>query len=106
MTVEQEVLNSACDDWENLEQIYRSIVFEFFEENYDPNDAQTYYWRDRQTGLTLASIIGCVVKLVETRMLDARTENGEETIVVNIANIAEVWLKSSSSGMEYLRASL
>ena len=106
MTIEQEVLNAACDDWENLEQMYRSIVFEFFSENYDPANAQTYCWRDRQSGFTLANIADCVARLVETGMLDARTEDGGEINNVKYESIMTIWFKSSTIGMEYLQSSL
>ena len=106
MTIAQEVLNAACDDWENLEQIYRSIVFEFVSENYDASDASTYHWRDRQSGITLADIIGCISKFVETGMLDARAEDGEVLTSLSNENIAMIWFKSSKIGMEYLQSSL
>ena len=106
MTIEQEVLNAACDDWENLEQMYRSIVFEFVADDYDATDPRTYCWRDRQSGFTLAGIVDCIAKLVEMGMLDGRAEDGKAKIDVSNEKIAMCWFKISQSGMEYLENSM
>jgi hypothetical protein len=45
---ERLVLNAAADDIENLEQIYRSVSLEFSAENYEPDNPQAFYWRERQ----------------------------------------------------------
>ena len=102
LTVEQEILNAASDDWESLEQIYRSVCLEFSAENYVPDDPSAFYWRDSNRGISLAQIADATVQLVESGLLQARVEDG--TFIPQIAGdqLWRCWYKSSEKGRQTL----
>lgn len=84
------VLNATSDDFENLEQIYRSICLEFSAERYDPSDPQSFYWREGADAVPLSEIVEALRFLVDHHMLSARLPQGD--IVAPLSNeLSYLW---------------
>ena len=66
------ILNSALDDWENLEQIYRSICLEFSPERYNPSDSNSFYWREATAHVPLSELVDELRSLVDHGLLSVR----------------------------------
>lgn len=62
------VLNSTADDFEDLEQIYRSINLEFCPQE----SGASLHWRDAKDRVSLADIADCIRDLVDQGLLTAR----------------------------------
>ena len=75
-SIEQLVVNAASDDFENLEQIYRSISLEFSSENFKPTDPKSFYWREAPDAPSLGAVADAIQKLTVEGLLQARTESG------------------------------
>jgi hypothetical protein len=71
------ILNATSDDFENLEQIYRSVCLEFSPEHYDPNNSKSFYWRESANAPSLAELAEAVKKLALEGVLEAKTEAGK-----------------------------
>lgn len=103
---EQLVLNAGCDDFENLEQVYRSIALEFSAENFDPSDVKSFYWRQRIGAPSLAEIADTIKKLITEGLLEARTESGTPPNTEgDSAFVWRTWFRTTERGMEVLRRS-
>jgi hypothetical protein len=74
--IEQLVLGAASDDFENLEQIYRSLCLEFSPEKYKPSDPKSFYWREATNAPSLAEIADAIRILTVEGLLEGRTESG------------------------------
>ncbi len=98
MTIEQEVLDATCDDWESLDQILLSVRFEFASEHYNPDNANVHYWRDRNPSLTLAKIVSTIKTLVELGQLEARREDRCSTTTVNSEEVISGWFRITKAG--------
>jgi hypothetical protein len=72
------VLDSTADDWENLEQIYRSVCLEFSAENYNPADAKSFYWRESSAQIQLSDVIDELRSLVEGGLMTVRNPDGSD----------------------------
>jgi hypothetical protein len=72
-----EVLNATADDWENLEQMYRLICFEFSAENYAEREKGAYYLRPAKGAPLLQEVADRIGPLVEAGLLEGRLEDGE-----------------------------
>ena len=106
LTVEQEVLNAASDDWESLEQIYRSVCLDFSAENYVPDDPTAFYWRDSNRGFSLAQLAEATIQLVDSEMLQARLEDGTFVATVSENQLWRCWFKTSEKGKQALHDSI
>ncbi len=102
LTVEQEVLNAASDDWESLEQIYRSVCLEFSAENYVPDDPSAYYWRESNRGISLAQLANATIQLVNNGLLHARLEDGAFLSNVSGNQLWQCWFKATDAGRKVL----
>lgn len=71
------VLNSTSDDFENLEQIYRSVCLEFSSKNYDPSNRESFYWREAEEAVPLADIIDAIRYLVHEGLLSVQLLDGD-----------------------------
>jgi hypothetical protein len=71
------VLNATADDFENLEQIYRSMALEFSAERYSTSDTKAFYWRESADCVPLSEIVEAVRFLVDHHMLSIRLSEGE-----------------------------
>lgn len=84
------VLNATADDFENLEQIYRSINFEFCSEPQSTFDQTTVYWREVKDGLLLTEISDSIRELVHRGLLLVKPlESDHQRIVSN--DLSFVW---------------
>jgi hypothetical protein len=73
---QRRVLNAAVDDFENLEQIYRSICLEFSSERYNASDGGAFYWRESADAIPLSEIVDAIQSLVGQGLLAARLVEG------------------------------
>lgn len=67
--VQRLILGAASDDFEDLEQIYRSICLEFSPERYDPNDPNAFYWRESADRVRLEEVLDNLKTLVDRGLL-------------------------------------
>jgi hypothetical protein len=74
-----EVLNATADDWENLEQIYHLVCFEFSSDNYDNRGAGAYYLRPARGAPSLEEIADCIRDLFTAGLLEARLDDEKAT---------------------------
>jgi hypothetical protein len=95
-----EVLNATADDWENLEQIYRMVCFDFSAEQYESRDQGAFYWRAAQGAPSLEEVADRVCELVEARLLTAR--QGESGLPVDEFNdrgyVWRAWFRMTAAG--------
>jgi len=85
-----EILDATADDWENLEQIYQAVCFEFSAEDYDARDAGAYYLRPARGAVLLEEIADRIPGLVAAGLLAARWgESGES--VKGLDDLSYVW---------------
>jgi hypothetical protein len=68
-----EILNATADDWENLEQIYQMLCFDFSAENYAQSEQGAYYMRPAKVAPPLEEIADRIMDLVESGLLEVRT---------------------------------
>lgn len=106
LTIDQEVLNAVSDDWESLEQIYRSITLEFSSERYSPDDPASFYWRDSGRGFSLPQISECIERLVREGLLKARREDGSFVDSVADGEVLRCWFFASDLGRQWLNDSI
>ncbi len=106
LTLEQEVLNAASDDWESLEQIYRSIALDFSAEHYSADNRASYYWRDSGRGFSLSQISDAIQRLVGDGLLKAKREDGTSVNTVANGEVLQCWFLISDSGREWLNSSI
>ncbi len=102
LTIDQEVLNAVSDDWESLEQIYRSITLDFSAERYSANDPTSFYWRDSGRGFSLTQISETIERLVRDGLLKARREDGIFVDSVADGEVLQCWFFVSDAGREWL----
>jgi hypothetical protein len=67
-----EVLNATADDWENLEQIYHQVCFDFSAEHYAEQDKGAYYLRPGRGTPLLEEVADRICQLMESGLLEAR----------------------------------
>lgn len=78
--IQRRILNAVADDYENLEQIYRSMCLTLSSHNYRPSDPNAFYWREAEDAVTLSEIIEGIRVLVESGLLSVRLpESGAYT---------------------------
>lgn len=85
-----EILNATADDWENLEQIYQMVCFDFSAENYAEAEKGAYYMRPAQEAPLLEEIADRIGELVECGLLEARTGKGDQS-VTDLSDRSYVW---------------
>ena len=84
------ILNATADDFEDLEQIYRSICLEFSAERYDRSDPKAFYWREGADAVPLSEIVDALRFLIDHDMLSARLPEGD--IVAPLSNeLSYLW---------------
>src|SRR5262249_1923732 len=85
-----EILNATADDWENLEQIYQMICFDFSAENYAEAEKGAYFMRPAEGAPLLEAIADRICQLVESGMLETRSGNGDR-FVPDLTDRGYVW---------------
>ncbi|MCH7725750.1 MAG: hypothetical protein IH991_04610 [Planctomycetes bacterium] len=102
-TTELLILNAASDDFENLEQLYRSLSLQFSAENYDPTNPQSFYWREATHAPQLCELANAIIKLVEQGSLEGKSEDGK--IINHICDASLVWqgwFRTTQSGLDVI----
>ena len=101
--LDHQVLNAAVDDYESLEQIYRSLSLEFSAENYSPSDPRAFYWREAVSAASLAEIAGAISRLMAQGLLEARTEDGSNvTAIDDLSIVWNGWFHTTDRGRQSL----
>jgi hypothetical protein len=72
------ILEATSDDFEDLEQIYRSICLEFSPERYDLADPNAFYWRESADRIRLGDLIDNLKALVDEGLLRVRVPDSDE----------------------------
>jgi len=104
-TTQQHILNETADDYEDLENLYRSICLEFSSENYDPSDSQSFYWREAADAVRLAELIDGIQFLVDQRMLSVRFADANSAIVSDdLSYLWRGWFKITDVGRAALKS--
>ena len=85
-----EILNATADDWENLEQIYQMVCFDFSAENYAEAEKGAYFLRPAEGAPLLEEIADRIGELVESGLLEARCGKGDRS-VADLGDRSYVW---------------
>jgi hypothetical protein len=85
-----EVLNATADDWENLEQIYHMVCFDFSAENYADREHGAYYLRPARRAASLKEIADRVAGLMEQGLFEARDGDSGDP-VTDLQDRSYVW---------------
>lgn len=102
--IEQLVLDAASDDFEALEQIYRSICLEFSADNYKPSDPESFYLRSAANAPLLAEIADAIKKLATEGLLEAKTETGvTPDFQGDSAFVWQAWFRTTKDGLVMLQ---
>ncbi len=104
MTIEQEVLNAACDDWESLDQIFLSVRFEYVSELYNPEKPTSHCWRERNPSITLGEIVAAIQDLAKRRLMEVRREDRSSTTTVTCDDVVRGWSRTTELGRSTLQA--
>jgi hypothetical protein len=100
------VLNATADDVENLEQIYRILALEFSAENYDPDNPDAYYWREKLPPVPLVGIADAVQSLVQRGMLRAHRNPAEPALAAgDKSGVWRSWFELTAAGRQMLQDS-
>lgn len=101
------VLNTTADDFEDLEQIYRSISLEFSAERYDPSDPESFYWREGADAVPFSEIVEALRFLVDQKMLSARLSNGDPVVHPDsdLSYLWRAWFGITDAGRTALSSS-
>lgn len=101
--LDRRVLNAAVDDFESLEQIYRSLCLEFSAEEYNASEPRSFYWREATSAPLLAEIAEAIRGLVAKSLLEARREDGSKvTTVDDLSIVWNGWFRTTDRGRESL----
>jgi len=97
-----EVLNATADDWENLEQIYQSVCFDFSAEGYQNRERGAYYLRPARGAPSLEAIADHIAGLVSAGLLAARSaESGASLSDLNDPSyVWRAWFRMTPAGRE------
>jgi len=99
------VLNATSDDFEDLEQIYRSICLEFSAERYDPSDPKSFYWREGADAVPLSDIVEALRFLVDHGMLSVRSPQGDIVVAPptnDLSYLLRSWFGITATGRAVL----
>lgn len=98
------VLNATSDDYENLEQIYRSLALELSAANYDPLNANSFYWREAMDAPPLSAVANAIKHLVSCGLLEGRTENGSLIeMPFESSFVWEGWFRATKLGLRIIQ---
>jgi hypothetical protein len=100
------VLNSTSDDFESLEQIYRSVCLEFSAESYRPHDTGSYYWRESIDAVPLAEIADSLLMLTSRGCVSVRyaDEHSGEQSFNDLSYTWRGWFHITDAGRAELAA--
>ena len=95
-----EILNATADDWENLEQIYLMIGFDFSAENYAEAEKGAYYLRPAKGAPLLEEIADRVADLVECGLFEARRGEDRRSVpdLTDRSYVWQAWFRMTQAG--------
>ncbi len=101
------ILNATADDYEDLEQIYRSICLEFSSERYKPSDPTSFYWRQAKDPVALSEIVDNLRLLVNDGLLAVKmADSGVLPDTSNdLSYLWQGWFRVTPKGRAILAAS-
>ena len=101
------ILNATADDYEDLEQVYRSIGLEFSSERYDPSDPSSFYWREAKDRVSLSDIVDSLQLLVNKGLLAVKLADREVSPDTknDLSYLWRGWFKITPKGKEILLSS-
>jgi len=85
-----EILNATADDWENLEQIYHLVCFDFSAEDYAAGEKGAYYMRPAKGAPLLEEIADRICELVESGLFEVRGGPGNGSMP-DLSDRSYVW---------------
>jgi hypothetical protein len=102
-----EILNATADDWENLEQIYQMVCFDFSPELYENRDRNTYYLRSAQGAPSLEEIADHTLNLVEAGLFAARQGEVGSPVsdLKDRSYVWRAWFRMTPAGKELWESS-
>jgi hypothetical protein len=105
-TIQRRVLNATADDFEDLEQIYRSICLEFSSENFGASDRRMFYWRESVDAVPLAEIVEAIRLLVDQGLLSVRLPQGNTLAITSndLSYLWRAWFTTTDAGRALLGA--
>ena len=105
--IEMLVLSAASDDYENLEQVYRSLALEFSAENYDPSNPKSFYWREAAQAPSLSEIANAIRQLTVDGLLEGRMEDGSPIVTLHDPSLVwQGWFRTTETGLNLLQNSV
>jgi hypothetical protein len=102
-----QILDATADDWENLEQIYQTLCFDFSPENYEARAEGAYYLRPTRGAALLGEIADRIPPLVAAGLLAARWEESGAPVadLNNLSYVWRAWFTMTPQGREIWAAS-
>jgi len=93
-----EILNATADDWENLEQIYRSICFDFSAELYEHAKEGAFYLRPASKAPLLETLADRIVELVQAGLLEGHLDDQPVVDQSDLRFVWRAWFRMSPEG--------
>lgn len=98
------VLNATSDDYENLEQICRSLALDFSPENFNFLNSNYFHQRETIDALLLTEVENAIKELVNKGLLEGRTEKGTPIeIPIEPSLVWRGWFRASEIGLRLLK---
>jgi hypothetical protein len=96
-STEWAILNATADDMENLEQIYRTVCLEYFQDNHGSG-----HWRERKPLVCLADIAEGIRRLLgEGFLVPIMDEEGSPwTDMDDVSVFWRAWFQMTQAGRD------
>lgn len=100
------VLNATTDDFEDLEQIYRSVCLTFSPERYSPSDPGAFYLRPSEDAVPLSEIVEAIRYLVDHGLLGVHLPDNysDARDPKDVSYLWRAWFKITEKGRIALQA--
>ena len=93
-----EVLNALADDWEDLEQIYSMVCFDFSSEGYEARGDGAYYLRPTKGAPMLRDLAERVCELAEAGLLEVRLDKAPVANLLDRTYVWRGWFRMNPAG--------
>jgi hypothetical protein len=99
------VLNSTADDWENLEQIYRSVCLEYLPD-ISGSSPGSLCWRQGRFFIELSEVVDALQSVVEEGLMAVKSSDGKdvEDFRRDLSYLWRGWFKMTPEGRARLEA--
>lgn len=88
--IDWQILDAVADDWENLEQVYQMICFDFSAEIYENHGSGAFFLRPTPHAPLLEEIADRICALVEAGLLEVRLD-GQDVTALDLNDRSYVW---------------